>query len=165
MRGRGPGRVLATAVLTAMALLPAACSGGDEGAEQTADPEAPEGITVSNARLMLAPVSGNPAAVYFDIANTSGRQVMIRSASVQGAGMAMIHQTATWNLKTDMQEVFQQPVPAGETVSFAPGGLHVMANDLADTAAPGGTAEVTLTFVGGDKISFPAEVRAAGDER
>ena len=40
-----------------------------------------------------------------------------------------------------------------------------MANDLADTVAAGSTADVTLTFVGGDKITFPAEVRAAGDER
>jgi hypothetical protein len=40
-----------------------------------------------------------------------------------------------------------------------------MAMDLAETVAAGGEAEVTLTFVGGDKFSFPAEVRAAGDER
>ena len=39
------------------------------------------------------------------------------------------------------------------------------AMDLADTVTAGSTAEVTLTFVGGDKLSFPAEVRAAGDER
>ena len=29
----------------------------------------------------------------------------------------------------------------------------------------GSKAEVTVTFVGGDKVSFPADVRAAGDER
>ena len=46
-----------------------------------------------------------------------------------------------------------------------PGGTHVMAMDLADTLAAGGETEVTVTFVGGDKVSFPAEVRAAGDER
>jgi len=148
-----------------MALLPIACSGGQEAQEQAANPDAPEGLTVSNARMMLAPVSGNPAAVYFDITNDSDRPVMIRSVSVEGAGTAALHQTATWNLQTDMQEVFQQPVPAGETVSFEPGGLHVMARDLSDPIVPGGTAEVTLTLVGGDKISFPAEVRAAGDER
>jgi len=159
------GRVLAAAIAAAMALSTAACGGGDQAAEQAGDPDAPEGITVSNARLMLPPVSGNPAAVYFDIANSSDRDVMIRAVHVEGAGMAMLHTTATWNLQTDMQEVFQQPVPKGETVSFAPGGLHVMASDLANSITAGSTAEVTLTFVGGDKVSFPAEVRAAGDER
>jgi copper(I)-binding protein len=158
-------RALTAAAVVAMALFTAACGGGDQPAEQAGDPDAPEGITVSNARMLLPPVAGNPAAVYFDIANSSDREVMVRAVNVQGAGMAMLHTTATWNLQTDMQEVVQQPVPAGETVSFEPGGLHVMASGLADTATPGSTAEVTLTFVGGDKVSFPAEVRAAGDER
>ena len=64
-----------------------------------------------------------------------------------------------------MEETLQVMVKAGETVKFEPGGTHVMAMDLADTVAPGSQAEVTVTFVGGDKVSFPADVRAAGDER
>ncbi len=38
-----------------------------------------------------------------------------------------------------------------------------MAMDLADTLAAGGTTEVTLTFANGDKVSFDAEIVAAGD--
>ena len=34
---------------------------------------------------------------------------------------------------------------------------------LADTVKAGGTAEVTVTFVGGDEVKAPAEVHAAGD--
>ncbi len=90
---------------------------------------------------------------------------MIRAASVAGAGSAVLHQMGTWNNEPSMDEVLQIDVPANGDLKFEPGGLHVMANDLADTVTAGGTAEVTLTFVGGDKISFPAEVRAAGDER
>ena len=52
-----------------------------------------------------------------------------------------------------------------QTVKFEPGGTHVMAMNLADTIAAGGQANVTVTFVGGDEVTFPAEVRAAGDER
>ena len=159
------GRVLAALALGAAALLPAACGGGAEEQAATANPDAPEGISVSNARMMLPPVSGNPAAIYFDLANASERAMTIRGASVQGAGSAMLHTSAEYNFETVMQEVFQQPVPAGEAISFEPGGLHVMANDLADTLSPGGQTEVTLTFAGGDKISFPAEIRAAGEER
>jgi copper(I)-binding protein len=83
---------------------------------------------------------------------------MIRAVEVAGAGSAMMH-------SSDMQELPQIAVPAGESAKFEPGEQHVMAMDLADTVAAGGTVEVTLTFVGGDKFSFPAEVRAAGDER
>ena len=108
--------------------------------------------------------AGGGASI-IDIANTGDKDMMIRAADVQGAGMAMLHETSTWNNQTDMQEVFQQPVAAGETVKFEPGGLHVMASDLDPSLVAGGTTEVTLTFVGGDKVSFPAEVLAAGDAR
>ena len=140
----------------------AACGGDREVAEQTA-PEAPEGISVSDGVLTLPAVSGNPGAVYFRISNDGDSDRMIRAASVLGAADAMMHQTATWNLQTDMQEVFQVPVPAGETVTLEPGGLHVMAMDLDESLATGGETEVTLTFVGGDKVSFPVEIRGPGD--
>lgn len=142
---------------------PVACGPAQEQAP--AAPEGPEGISVTDGRLMLPPVAGNPAAVYFNVENTGSENRMIRAASVQGAQNAILHQMGTWNNQPSMDEIFQIGVPAGETLRFEPGGLHVMAEGLVDTVVAGGTAEVTLTFVGGDKISFPAEVRAAGDER
>ena len=145
-------------------IVPAACSQSEQEQAPTG-PEAPAGVTVNNARLMLPPVAGNPGAVYFDLVNSGDRAVTVRAASVQGAQSATIHQMSTGDGEATMNEVLQITTPAGETLSFAPGGLHVMANSLADTVVAGGTAEVTLTFAGGDKLSFPAEVRAAGDER
>ena len=130
-------------------------------ADPATEPDAPEGIAVENGRLMLPAVAGNPGAVYFDVVNSGDRNRMIRAASVAGAGTTTMHVTND----TGMQEVLQVMVKAGETVKFEPGGRHVMANDLADTVVPGGEVEVTVTFVGGDKVSFPAEVRAAGEER
>jgi hypothetical protein len=148
--------IRAALALAAAALMPMACSEAPEQAETA--PEAPEGVTVTNARLMLPAVAGNPGAVYFDIANASDRNRVIRKAEVAGAGSATMH-------TADMQEMTQVMVGPGETVKFAPGEQHVMAMDLADTVTAGGNAEVTVTFVGGDKVSFPAEVRAASDER
>jgi copper(I)-binding protein len=141
------------------ALAPVACGEAPEPTE--AGPAAPEGISVTNARLMLPAVAGNPGAVYFDVANSGSKGRMIRAASVAGAGSAMMHTTT----EDGMQEALQEMVPAGETLKFEPGGAHVMAMNLADTVTAGSKAEVTLTFVGGDKITFPADVRAAGDER
>lgn len=157
-------KALWSALALSLAVLgPVACS--EPAAEAPAEPEGPEGVSVTNARLMLPAVKGNPAAVYFDIANSGAKDVMIRAAAVQGSDTAMLHKMGTWNLQPSMDEVMQQPVLAGETVKFEPGGLHVMTGALADTVVAGGSAEITLTFVGGDKLSFPAEVRAAGDER
>jgi copper(I)-binding protein len=146
-----------TALALAVAALgTAGCSETPEQADTA--PDAPEGIAVENARLMLPAVAGNPGAVYFDVKNDSDRNMVIRAVSVAGAGSAEMH-------TKDMQMVLQSTVAPKSTTTFEPGGQHVMAMNLADTVTAGGEAEVTVTFVGGDKVSFPAEVRAAGDER
>lgn len=159
-------RILAAFTLGAMALGPAACSSEPEQPVQeelTADPAAPEGISVEEGRLTLPAVSGNPGAVYFTLGNSGDADMAIRSVSVEGAGMAMMHETMEESGMARMQDVAQVPVPAGETVSFEPGGLHVMAMDLDEALEIGEVTEVTLTFASGDKISFPAAIRAPGD--
>ena len=110
-------------------------------------------------------VGGNPGAVYFTVQNDSDSQKMIRTAAVEGASSAVIHQMGTWNNQPSMDEVMQIGVPAAGALEFKPGDLHVMAMELDETLAAGGSTEVTLNFVGGDRISFPAEILAAGDER
>lgn len=147
----------AALVLTAAGL--AAC--GEEPAPADIGPKAPDGIAVAGGRLMLPAVKGNPAAIYFEVTNSSADNKMIRAASVEGAGSTMLHASDP----AGMQETLQVMVKPGETVKFEPGGLHVMAMDVADTLVAGGSTQVTLTFVGGDQASFPAEVHAPGDER
>ena len=137
--------------------------GGETEAPVPANPDAPPGISVSDAQMNLPAVAGNPAAVYFSITNDSDQQAIVRAANVAGAESAMMHQTAKWDNQSDMQEVFQLAVPARETLILEPGGLHVMAMNVAEDLAPGDTTEVTLTFVGGDKISFPASILAPGE--
>lgn len=151
--------VWAALALAVVAMGPAGCS--EQPAEAEAKPAGVEGIAATNGRVMLAAVSGNPAAAYFDVTNSGDRDRMIRAASVEGATGSTMHVTEGGS----MQETLQVMIKHGETVKFEPGGLHVMVNGLPETATPGTQAEVTLTFVGGDKVSFPAEIRAAGDER
>jgi copper(I)-binding protein len=116
-------------------------------------------MTASNARLMLPAVAGNPGAVYFDLANGGDRDMMMSGAKVDGAQSAMMHVTEP----SGMLEILQIMVKAGETVKFAEGGNHVMAVGLPDTLKPGDMANVTVHFVGGDELTFPATVHAAGD--
>lgn len=155
--------IWSAAALAVGTLSLAAC--GDDAPAAPTGPQAPTGVTVTNGRLALPPVKGNPAAVYFDLANTSAKDVMIRNANVEGAQSAMIHTVAMWNGKPDMQELMQQSIKAGETLKFEPGKMHVMAMNLADTLTAGGSTKVTLHFATGDVITFPAKIIAAGDAR
>lgn len=151
------------ALVTAASLNLAACESEPEAAP------VPEGVVpeieVTNARLVLAPVSGNPAAVYFDIAYTGDYGVAISGAEVEGAGSATLHNVTRFNRENRMAEVGPLPLRNGEPLTFEPGGLHIMAFEPADTLAPGGTTEVTLKISGGKTHRFSAEVRAADEER
>ena len=156
--------ILASAALALATLGLAACS--DEPTPEADDRDtAEEGISITDGRLILPAVKGNPGAVYFTVHNDGERDRFIRAAAVEGAQSAMLHQMGTWNKQASMDEVTQIAVPAGGELVFEPGGLHVMANNLAETLAAGGQTEVTITFIGGRTATFPVEVRAAGDER
>jgi copper(I)-binding protein len=123
------------------------------------------GLTITNARLVLAPVAGNPAAVYFDLSYEGDQGLSIRKAEVEGAGMTMIHDYAQVGATKQMVEALPVPLTKGSKVAFKPGGLHVMAMEPPATWKPGDKVKVTLTMSGGATQVFEAEVRAAGDER
>ena len=146
----------------ALALGLAGCSSEPAETEAPANPDAPAGISVTDGRMNLPAVAGNPGAVYFTISNDGDLDYNIRYASVQGAGSAMLHEMGEFNLAPVMEDVMQIPVPAGGSVEFAPGGKHVMAMDVDESLQAGGETEVTLTFLGGDKVSFPVEILEAG---
>ena len=152
--------ILAGVALAIAGVALAGCGGGASDTEQAA-PEGMPGIAVSNARLMLPAVKGNPGALYFDVDYTGDDIAVIRAASVEGAESAVLHDTANGQ----MQEVISVPVDKGTTLKFEPGGKHVMVMGLPDTMKPDDSASVTLTFLGGDKVSFPAKVEAAGSEK
>ena len=100
--------ILPAVALALAAMGPAACvAESDPGAD--AEAAALAEVTVNNAKLMLPAVAGNPGAVYFDVANGSDRNMVIRAVSVAGASNAMMH-------TADMQEMSQVMVPPGETV-------------------------------------------------
>ncbi len=120
---------------------------------------------MTDGRLVLPAVKGNPGAVYFTIANGSDAPVTISGAFVAGAKSAMMHQTVMAGGMSKMDDMADAVVDKGTTLAFAPGGKHIMAMELEDALQPGDTTDVTLTFSSGDKVTFPALVKAAGDAR
>jgi copper(I)-binding protein len=157
--------VFAPLALLAGTLALAGCNSQPKQPAANARANAPEGISVSDGRLVLPAVKGNPGAVYFTVHNDSADQKMIRHAAVKGARSAMIHTVTMFDSKADMEEMPQIAVPAHGQLVFEPGKLHVMAMELDDALAKGGTTDVTLEFAGGDKAEFPVEILAAGDAR
>ena len=138
--------------------------------EEPAAVEAPaegviEGMSIENARMVLAPVSGNPAAVYFDLSYDGARALSLYDAEVEGAGDTTIHQFGEYDFKVQMMEALPIGLTTGTKVEFKPGDYHIMAMEISPELEAGGTTEVTLKVSGGGTHTFEAEIRAAGEER
>lgn len=133
-----------------------------ESAPAETAPESIAGVEISNARLVLPAVKGNPGALYFDIVNAGDEFVAMRAVAVTGAKEAMMHETIDEGGTTRMAAMAPLSLDKGVPVSFAPGGKHVMAMGLDENLAAGDTTEATITFAGGDKQSFPVKVEAPG---
>ena len=155
--------IIAASLATAIFGL-TACGGEAEAPAEAVAGQVP-GMTISNARMVLAPVAGNPAAVYFDLAYDGDQGLTIRKAEVEGASNTMMHDYGEYDFKVQMMEALPVALTKGSKVEFKPGALHVMAMDPPASLKPGDKVKVTLTMSGGATQVFEAEVRAAGEER
>jgi copper(I)-binding protein len=121
--------------------------------------EAKPGVKVSDARLVLPAVAGNPAAAYLVIDNQTKDMVSIAAVSIQGAAKSEMHTMED----TTMKPVDRVDVEAGTSVRFEPGKLHIMAFELSGDLAAGGETEFTLTFTDGDKTSVLAKIESMSE--
>jgi len=164
MNAPRPSRLL---LMGAAALALVACHkeapAPQEAASATAAaPETKPGLSLTGGRLVLPAVKGNPGAAYFTLANGSDKPVAIAAIEVAGAGMAMLHETRQMDGHSSMMNMSTPELKPGESVVFAPGGKHVMVDDVPEGLKPGATIELTITFVDGDKLSAPLTVEAPG---
>lgn len=134
-----------------------------EGATSTAAPETKPGLALTGGKLVLPAVSGNPAAAYFSLVNGSDKPVTVAAVAVAGATMAMLHETKDMGGHSAMAEMAGPVIKPGETLTLERGGKHVMIHDVPAEWKPGGTAEITITFADGDKLSAPLAIAAPGE--
>jgi copper(I)-binding protein len=105
-----------------------------------------EGVRVDDAWVRPTPPGAAVAAAYFRL--HSGVDDVLVAASVDPAiaASAELHATTTDAATgtTAMEELEAIPIEASSTVTFEPGGGHVMLVDLAQPLAQGATFELTL---------------------
>jgi periplasmic copper chaperone A len=133
-----------------------ACKGGEKpAAPATSSPEGKPGVTVTNARLVLPAVAGNPGAAYFALDNQSKDVIGIAAVAVKGAGKTELH-------TADMKVFDHATADPRTTLKFEPGQAHVMVFDISADLKAGAETELTVTFTDGDKLSVPAKIEAMG---
>jgi copper(I)-binding protein len=104
-------------------------------------------ISVSQATLRLIP--GVPAAGYFTIVNNSGAALVLSGAQSPDCGAVMLHKSSTMGGMARMEDVATITIPRGQSLSFAPGGYHMMCMSPSPRLHVGGKARITLKFGSG----------------
>ncbi|WP_108396055.1 copper chaperone PCu(A)C [Devosia submarina] len=84
---------------------------------------------------------------YLTIENTGAEDDRLVSATSPVAGTVQIHDMAMEGDVMKMRHLHDGlPIPAGETVTLAPGGLHIMLMNLEGKLVEGETITISLTF-------------------
>lgn len=135
--------LLATALLTL-----AACSPGGGSGE-------PATVQVADALCRPTPVGRQMTGCYLTLTTATADRLV--SASSPDAHMVQIHESRIESGMMMMNEMREGlALPAGETVTLAPGGNHLMLMGVEQPLVAGDTVALTLTF----ETSPPLEVTA-----
>lgn len=148
--------MLALALATAMA---GAQMTGTPGAGMQGQGHGGGMMATPGQGMGMGPSSGN-GVVYVTITNTGDEDDALIGGETDRAGWVEIHE-----MVIDGQVARMQPVdgplviPAGETVSLEPGGLHLMLINLTEDNRAGDVFELTLTFVRAGEVTLQVPVR------
>ena len=152
-RPHGPASVMKQAALALAAVTMALWAVPAAAAEAS--------VTLADGYIRTT-IPARPAAGYFTLTNGGDTAASLVGASSPGCGSVMLHQSKTVNGQDTMVAVKSVAVPAHGSVSFAPGGYHLMCMKPAATLKPGTTVPVRLTFADGGTLSADFPVRGVG---
>lgn len=122
----------------------------------------PPALSAQDAWVRATP-GVDVAAAYLTLHNGGAQPVVVKGVTSPAAGAAMIHESSLLNGQSTMRAHEPLRVGAGETVRFAPGGLHIMLHMLKRPLAPGDEVPLVLLLEGGGSLTVTARVRALGN--
>ena len=95
---------------------------------------------------------GTTAGGFMTLANPGAKADALVAVESPLASGVQIHQSMVHGDMAMMQAVTTVPVPAGGSVTFAPGGYHLMFLKVAKPLNVGDTLPATLTFASGARV-------------
>lgn len=134
-----------TAAVALVALLLAACGGAGEPRIEVGDAQASR------------PIAGS-SQIVVTIANEGDGDDELLGGETPAALAVELHRTIIEDGRATMVQLDGLEVPAGASVRFQPGDLHLMLVVPDETVVPGGTFELTLRFDRSGEVTVPVEV-------
>jgi periplasmic copper chaperone A len=103
-------------------------------------------LTISNAWSRSTPPGVTVGVAYFTLKNDTGQSDRLLKISSPVAENVQVHRTEIQGGIARMREVAVLHVDAGQTVEFAPNGMHVMLTGLRKPLVEGEKFELDLQF-------------------
>jgi copper(I)-binding protein len=154
----------AVPILAALLALSACGQGAQEDHNAAGHAAAPNAAAAATGPIVrLAAVPGRPAAGYFDYRVAGDRGALLSVSSPQAARVEM-HETMNRGGMSEMRAIARIPVRDGDTLSFTPGGRHLMLFDIARDVAAGGRIDLILHFERGEPVTIPATMVPTGGD-
>jgi len=130
------------------------CSAGRDGSERVR-----QGALSITRVVAPAPLTaGGAMSVYFTVTNSGSSPDTLTAITTPVARAAMAHDQVTHGGMAQMTMLPLVIVPAGGSVSFAPGGKHVMLEGLTRAIAPGTVVPLRLRFARAGTVAIDARV-------
>ena len=116
-------------------------------------------LRVTNAWSRSTPPGVNVGVVYFTLKNDTGKSDRLLRISSPVAEDVQVHRTEILDGIARMREVAVLHVDAGQTLEFAPNGMHVMLTGLKKPLVDGAKFDLELQFEVAGLRKVPVVVR------
>lgn len=116
-------------------------------------------ITISDPYARAVPPGQPNSAVFLSLTNSSAQDRALVGAASPAAGVTELHTHVNESGMMRMSRIDRIELPAGQTVTLKPGGLHVMLIGLKQSLEPGATIDLTLIYDDGSNLSVQVPVR------
>ncbi|EQB03303.1 copper chaperone PCu(A)C [Sphingobium baderi] len=117
---------------------------------------------IDQAWVRLSPNKDTPSAGYF-VAHGGASDVQLRGVLTDYALKVEMHESVSENGVMTMKPLSSVTIPAKSTVTFAPGGKHLMLWGVNDTAISRGKMQFTFLLSNGDRLLVDAVIRKPGE--
>lgn len=119
-------------------------------------------LVIEEAVIRMLPPGVPNTAAYFKITNTGDKSRHLIAASSNIADRVELHTHVMRNEVMKMEHLSSVTIPAGDTVQFAPGGLHLMIFGLHSALKPEQQVKLSLKTQDGHRLDFTATARKPG---
>lgn len=115
-------------------------------------------LEVTNAQVREFLPASTATVGYLTLINHSGTNATLTKATIDGLGRVEIHEHSHVGGMMKMQQVESVVIKAHESVSFQPGGYHLMAFEPLEPLKVGQERKLTLYFSDGNRLFTNAQV-------